>query len=348
MEKRKILIIEDSHEMRDNIAELLELSNYEVYQAANGKEGVKIAISEQPDMIICDIMMPVMDGYEVLYLVTQNPATSAIPFIFLTAKAEKMDFRKGMNLGADDYLTKPFDEMELLESVERRLKKYDQLLAERKSGVEGFLKHAADSHKTLESLKENRKTRTYDKKESIFKEGDFPHYLYAIKSGKIKTFRINEDGKQFIHEVLTDGEFIGQHALIQDVNHTEFAEALEKTELILIPRLDFQNLVFQSREVASQFIKMLSKDIIEKEQELIGLAYDTLRKRTAHNLIRLLESNHDSSKITVSRNDLASMVGTATESVIRVLSEFKKDGLIKIEGSDITILKADEIQKIKF
>lgn len=348
MEKRKILVIEDSHEMRDNIAELLELSNYEVLQAADGKEGIKLAISEVPDLIICDIMMPVMDGYEVLYLISQNPSTSSIPFIFLTAKAEKTDFRKGMNLGADDYLTKPFDEIELLEAVERRLKKYDRLQTDRKSGVESFLNTAAENHKSLESLKANRKTRIYDKKESIFKEGDFPHYLYAIKSGKVKTFRINTDGKQFIHEIQTDGEFMGQHALIQDINHTEFAEALEKTELILIPRADFQNLVFQNREVASQFIKMLSKDIIEKEQELIGLAYDTLRKRTAHNLLRLLEANHESSKIKVSRNDLASMVGTATESVIRVLSEFKKDGLIKIEGSDITILKANEIQKIKF
>lgn len=348
MEKRKILVIEDSNEMRDNIAELLELSNYNVSQAANGKEGVKSAMSEPPDLIICDIMMPVMDGYEVLYLISQNPATSAIPFIFLTAKAEKVDFRKGMNLGADDYLTKPFDEMELLGAVERRLKKYDQLQLERKSGVENFINSAVNNFKNLEGLKSNRKTRIYNKKESVFKEGDFPHYLYAIKSGKVKTFRINEDGKQFIHEVLTDGEFMGQHALIQDVNHTEFAEALEKTELILIPRLDFQNLVFQNREVASQFIKMLSKDIIEKEQELIGLAYDTLRKRTAHNLLRLLEANHESAKITVSRNDLASMVGTATESVIRVLSEFKKDGLIKIEGSDITLLKPDDIQKIKF
>ncbi|MEP4534402.1 MAG: response regulator [Cyclobacteriaceae bacterium] len=348
MEKKKILVIEDSDEMRDNIAELLELSNYSVSQAPNGKEGVKLAIKELPQLIICDIMMPVMDGYEVLYLLAKNPTTSSIPFIFLTAKAEKADFRKGMNMGADDYLTKPFEEMELLEAIERRLKKHDQLQSERKEGVENFLEAAALNYKNLDSLKEGRKTRTYDKKESIFKEGDFPHYLYAIKSGKIKTFRINPDGKQFIHEILTEGEFLGQHALIQDINHTEFAEALEPSELVLIPRLDFQNLVFQNRDVASQFIKMLSKDIIDKEQELIALAYDTLRKRTAHNLIRLLEANHGSSRIMVSRNDLASMVGTATESVIRVLSEFKKDGLISIEGSNITVVKPEEIQKIKF
>ncbi len=347
MERKKILIIEDNEEMRDNIAELLELSNYQVSQAGNGRDGVKTAIAEEPHLIICDIMMPGMDGYEVLYLLSQNPNTASIPFIFLTAKAEKSDFRKGMNLGADDYLTKPFEEMDLLGAVERRIKKHEQLQSETKEDVEQFL-NTDSNYKTLEGLKKDRKTRVYAKKESIYKEGDFPHYLFAIKSGKVKTYKINSDGKQFIHQILTEGEFIGQHALIQDINHIEFAEALEPSELILIPRVEFQNMVFQNREVASQFIKMLSKDVVEKEQELLGLAYDTLRKRTADNLIKLLEANHNEIKISVSRNDLASMVGTATESVIRILSEFKKDGLIKIEASDITILKAEEIKKIRF
>ena len=199
MDKKKVLVIEDNEEMRDNIVELLELSNYTVFDAANGKDGVKLAIKELPQIIICDIMMPGMDGYEVLYLLSQNPATSVIPFIFLTAKTEKSDFRKGMNMGADDYLTKPFEEMELLEAIERRLKKFEQLQNERKEGVESFLVEAS-KYKSLESLKENRKTRTYEKKESIFKEGDFPHYLYCILSGKVKTFKINTDGKQFIHQ----------------------------------------------------------------------------------------------------------------------------------------------------
>ncbi|WP_258104296.1 response regulator [Marinoscillum sp. MHG1-6] len=347
MEQRKLLVIEDNEEMRDNIVELLELSNYKVFDAGNGKDGVKQAIKETPDLIICDIMMPGMDGYEVLYLLSQNPSTSAIPFIFLTAKSEKSDFRKGMSMGADDYLTKPFEEMDLLEAVERRLKKYDQLQTERKSGVEGFLEEAA-KFGSLENLKRDRKTRHFDKKESIFKQGDFPHYLYAIKSGKVKIFKINTDGKQFIHQILGPEEFMGQHALIQDVNHTEFAEALEPTEVILIPRLDFQNLIFQNREVSSQFIKMLSKDIVDKEHELIGLAYDTLRKRTADNLIKLLDANNGSATINISRNDLASMVGTATESVIRVLSEFKKDGLIKIDNTGISIEQPDEIRRIRF
>lgn len=334
--------------MRDNIVELLELSNYHVENASNGKDGVKLALQFQPDIIVCDIMMPGMDGYEVLYLLSQNPTTSAIPFIFLTAKAEKADFRKGMNLGADDYLTKPFEEMDLLAAVEKRLKRYDQLKGETGKGIDPFLNQVASSHQSLQNLRENRKTRTYEKKEVVYKEGDFPHYLYVIKTGKIKTYKINSEGKQFIHQVLTDGDFMGQHALIQDVNHTEFAEALEPTELILIPRQDFQTLVFQNREISSQFIKMLSRDLVEKEKELLGLAYDTLRKRTADNLIRLFELNQENVAISISRNDLANMVGTATESVIRILSEFKKDGLIAIDGTDVTLLKPDKIKAVRY
>jgi len=86
-----------------------------------------MALDSPPDLILCDIMMPEMDGYEVLYLLSKNPETTSLPFIFLTAKAEKTDFRKGMNMGADDYITKPYEEMELLGAIERRLKKYEEL-----------------------------------------------------------------------------------------------------------------------------------------------------------------------------------------------------------------------------
>ena len=120
---KKILLIEDNQEMRENTAEILELANYKVSTAANGKAGVEAALKEIPDLIVCDIMMPDLDGYGVLYLLGKNASTAGIPFIFLTAKAEKSDLRKGMSMGADDYITKPFEEMELLNAVDTRLKK---------------------------------------------------------------------------------------------------------------------------------------------------------------------------------------------------------------------------------
>src|SRR6187399_2727653 len=120
---KKILLIEDNLEVRENTAEILSLANYNVVVAENGKVGVEIAQREKPDLIICDIMMPELDGYGVLHILNKKSETAGIPFIFLTAKTEKADIRKGMNLGADDYLTKPFDDTDLLNAIEARLQK---------------------------------------------------------------------------------------------------------------------------------------------------------------------------------------------------------------------------------
>lgn len=348
MSKKRILVIEDQEDVRENITELLELSNYEVLNASNGKEGVKKALDSPPDLILCDIMMPEMDGYEVLYLITKNPSTASLPFIFLTAKTEKADFRKGMNMGADDYITKPFEEMELLGAIERRLEKYEGL--SKAVDVEELIERASKHH-NLADLEKERKTRVFKKKDIIYREGDFGSYVYKIINGKVKTYRINEDGKEFIHDLLKEGDFLGERALIQDNTRTEFAEALEETELLLIPKDDFQELIFKNREVSSQFIKILSKNLSQREHELMEMAYNTVRKRTADSLMKLYETYAGNDKVVsfeISRADLAGMVGTATESVIRILSEFKKDQWIEINGSSISILEPEKIQAVKF
>ncbi|MCH5720833.1 response regulator transcription factor [Niabella hibiscisoli] len=123
----KILLIEDNLEIRENITEILELGGYQVFTTSNGKDGVDTAIKERPNLILCDIMMPVLDGYGVLYLIQRHTELQGIPFIFLTAKSERHEMRKGMELGADDYITKPFHSTELLNAIEVRLAKVDNL-----------------------------------------------------------------------------------------------------------------------------------------------------------------------------------------------------------------------------
>src|SRR5690349_458081 len=122
-----ILLIEDNPEMADNISSILQLAKYNVIYAPNGKVGVDLAQQNKPDLILCDVMMPVLDGHGVLHILNSDPETVNIPFIFLTAKADRSDFRAGMNLGADDYITKPFDGVDLLKVVEMRLKKSELL-----------------------------------------------------------------------------------------------------------------------------------------------------------------------------------------------------------------------------
>ncbi|MEH2289472.1 EAL domain-containing response regulator [Nostoc sp.] len=123
----KILIIEDEEAVRENILDLLEAEDFQTIAAANGRIGINLAISEVPDLILCDMMMPEIDGYGVLTALRQDPSTATIPFIFLTAKSAKSDFRQGMDMGADDYITKPFTRAELLSAIMNRLEKYNTL-----------------------------------------------------------------------------------------------------------------------------------------------------------------------------------------------------------------------------
>lgn len=119
-----ILIIEDENSIRLNLQEFLELVNFSVITAVNGRIGLHLAKNRNPDLIICDILMPELSGYEVLTELRRDPKLADIPFIFLTAKAERNDFRQSMNLGADDYITKPFQPREILEAVNARLKRH--------------------------------------------------------------------------------------------------------------------------------------------------------------------------------------------------------------------------------
>jgi DNA-binding NarL/FixJ family response regulator len=118
---RKILVIEDEPEMRRNLITILRLEKFHPLAAANGRAGIELAKQERPDLILCDVMMPELDGYGVIAALRADPATVTIPFIFLTAKGEKPDIRAGMNLGADDYLTKPVAKNDLLGAIRSRL-----------------------------------------------------------------------------------------------------------------------------------------------------------------------------------------------------------------------------------
>ena len=343
-----ILLIEDNEEMRENIEEILQLANYNVISAVNGKDGVIKALEFIPDIIICDIMMPEMDGYETLYILNKNPKTNTIPFIFLTAKSEKTDLRRGMNLGADDYLTKPFEEIELLKTIETRINRNNNLKQSSTNSNPTTFLNTAKEIKELKSLSNNKKIRRFNKKEIIFHEGDETYHLYYVKKGKVRTYKINDDLKELTTGLYNEGEYFGYMELFNNTEHPDYGECLEETELIKIPKTDFHNLVYNNREVSHYFIKLLSNNLIEKEIELIKLAYDSIRKRVADSLLYLNNKykKDEVFSISIPRNNLASMVGGSTESVIRVLSEFNKEKLIKIKGSKITILNIDKLASV--
>lgn len=134
---KKILVIEDEPDVKKGIKSLLEIYNYKVFTASDGLDAVAVAREIRPDLILCDIMMPEVDGYSVLNQLSKQEETKHIPFIFLTAKASREDVRSGMEQGADDYIIKPFKSEELLRAIEVRLAKYDKLKNLRSTGGEG-------------------------------------------------------------------------------------------------------------------------------------------------------------------------------------------------------------------
>ena len=350
---KKIAVIEDNAEMRENIQEILELANYEVVTAENGRVGVELIKNTHPDLILCDIMMPELDGYGVLYYLSKDTKTASIPFIFLSAKAEKTDLRKGMTLGADDYLTKPFNEMELLDAIDTRLKRSAAIreLAAENSDLSEFVRKT----QSLEGLKDlalKSRTKLFARKDQIFCEGDTPTFIYFILEGKVRTYRVNDDDKELVTELYSEGDYFGYFELLQDTPYTDYASALEEVKVALISKEDFFNVILANREVAISFMKLLANNVLEKERELIELAYDTVRKRVATALVRLYDKYSESPDfrfaMAISRDELASIVGTATESVIRILSEFKTDNWINVKGSMIEIVEIDKLRNFRF
>jgi len=351
---KTILLIEDDADMRDNTAEILELADYRVLKAENGRRGVEIARKESPDLVLCDIMMPELDGHGVLYLLGRDPATAEIPFIFLSAKAERSDVRKGMELGADDYLTKPYEEGELLNAVEGRLKRSELFRKGFDNGFEGLNKFM-DQARGLEALKDissDRKTRKITKKETLFHDGDEMRQIPYIVSGKVRTYKMNNDGKELVTGLHGTGDFVGYMGLLENGRAMETAEALEECEVALIPCEDLLALLQKDRDVSIRFIKMLTHDVKEKEMHLLQLAYASVRQRVAQALLRVhdryAEENKADLGLRISREDLASIVGTATESLIRCLSDLKDEGLIITQGRDIQIADKSGLVKLAY
>ncbi len=193
----------------------------------------------------------------------------------------------------------------------------------------------------LHDLTSGRNINHYKKKQSIYTEGKHPKLLYYIQKGKVKTFKKNDDGKEFTVGLFTEGDFLGYTALMEETIYKESAEAIEDTEIAIIPKEEFESLLYSDKEVTHKFIKLLAKNVTEKEKQLLGLAYNSLRKRVANALLSLQakyqKETQDEFSIHISREELANIVGTATESIIRTLSDFKTEQLIDIRDGNVII-----------
>ena len=340
-----VLLIEDDLVLAENIQELLELSGYRVSLAHEGKTGLKKAFKELPDVIISDIMMPQIDGYDVYQALQQNRFTRNIPFIFLSAKANPADVRRGMNLGADDYITKPFNEEDLILALEKRIFKRNQMR------IEDSEQQGKKPQLHLEEFKEY--VRTYgeqiqvEKNEELFKEDWMASNVFLLEHGLVKTLKLDEYGKELVTSIPQQGDFLGFYSF-KFSRYPESAQALERSILYRVSHEEFIHLLRENHELTLEFAEVLSYKLDVLKSHLLEMAYGSVLKKTASTLLEFAEKvkNDPTPVLKVSRSDMASLAGISTESFIRSLSCLKKDGLIDIKGRNIKILKLEKLKEI--
>ena len=349
---KKIVLIEDDPVLRENTAELLELSNYTVETAPNGKTGVAAVKKELPDIVVCDIMMPELDGYGVLELLSKEESTRRIPFIFLSAKTEHKDIRKGMDLGADDYLTKPFEEDELISAIESRIAKAAILNAVSENEQINHETKAKEQIKNLEELKayfENEgEYETFKNGEEIYKEGTNANYLYFIYNGVVKTHRLDEYGKELITGLHKGDEFFGYTSFTYHAPNPESATAMEAVSLFKVSKEKLKKILQENPQLMLDFINDITDNLSNIKEQLLQMAYSSVRKKTATTILKFADrlKSQKQEVIKISRSDLASVAGIATESLIRALSSLKKDELIEVEGRAIRVIDLQGLERV--
>ncbi len=339
--KEIILLIDDNAELRENTSELLQLAGYDVYVAENGKRGLEQLRQIRPNLILCDIMMPELDGYGVLRALNNIPELSGIPFVFLTAKIEKADFRNAMDLGADDYLMKPFSGDDLLKVVHARLKKSQKLTTAGPSDKTYLHCSDVECEYAVEAFKDQRAMKKIKNRDSVFQEGDTATHLYFVKTGKIKLHKTNEWGKEYITEIINEGEFFGYQALLNEHPRNHSATALMDSEIGIIPKQDFMQSIYSDKNLALHFICHLSEITTQAEEKSLHLAYDSARKRVAEALLYIYHQYNKKDdpdfEFDVTRENLSAIAGISPESVSRNLSDFRDEKLIVSEHGKLRI-----------
>lgn len=336
---RKLVFVGMSAPSMPNIAEVLSIAGYEVSVAEDGKTGILLIMEKQPDLIISNIELSYLDGLSLLHVLRKQPQFACTPVIFVTASQQLADVRKVMTAGADDCIISPFSETELLYVVECRLQKSDLIRQHLINHTNGVHKEPVTEKQLLEEFLHGRSHYQYSRHQTIYNEGQSPKFLYYVKQGKVRLFKSSSDGKDLVTDLCGEGDFIGHTALIQNTHYRESAASMDSTELVLVPRAEFLQLLKENVLLSNKFNMILASTLTHKNSHLVGIAYNSLRQKVAEALLlvknKYASAQQDNFSIQMNREVLANIAGTAKESLIRTLGDFKSERLIEVGGDGV-------------
>ena len=340
---KQVLVIEDNQDVRENLCEILELAGYETRSAENGKKGLVAIYDRLPDIILCDVMMPELDGYGVLKILRSNPKYKNIPFLFLTARTEQADFRKGMMLGADDYITKPFDESDLLEALTMRLGISTSRTEHNLLGRHDIDKLAFATRIT--KLIDKDEARNYKEQSHIITENQIIRQVGILQSGVARRVITDWEGRELTTELLSQHDIIGWEPLMHGTDkHSPYSIiSVTDCKILFIEESAFMTATNSDVTLKNYLLKLALDTSSHGTQALLNVAYMNVRQKVAYALLTC--SQHEGC-LGMKREEMATLVGIAKESFSRCLSEFKADGIITIDNHTISILEPKELELI--
>lgn len=341
--KTTILVIDDMGDVRENVAELLELSGHHVIQAQDGFEGIRLAKQHLPELILCDIMMPGLDGYGVAEILSRQEETKHIPLIYLTAKADPTDFKKGLQKGAVDYITKPFESDELIDSVEMRIR---QATSKRQATADhvdwdnwvDFLKSDAAL-----SGEEALKSFTVPSGTTLFEQDDQALHLYFIKSGSLRWEYMDASGRQLGFRLSRAGEFAGWAAGFEAGAYPHSAVVQSDATVVELPMKAVKEMLLKTPSMALVWGQQQHESAMVLLGDMMGLLNGSARENVARVLLRFAEWDGREWAVLVSREILAKSIGVAYETIIRTVSQFKAEGWVASRGRKLVLTDRNQL-----
>lgn len=342
----KILLIEDNPEIRESMAEILELSGYEIFKAHNGKIGVTKARETKPDLIICDVMMPELDGFGVISLLSKDPETQQIPFIFLTSKMDPKDIRKGMNLGADDYLTKPFELSELLNAIDLRLEKAHKRAPQIvEPNINLSIGSSQKGKYQFEEWVKSYDELHFASKQVFFEAGSSPSSFYWLTEGIVQLQSEPSPGRVFMRDLQQSPIFLGLSALLAAKPQTESAISMTKGKMRLIPIADFESFLQTKPLVMQYIIHYIASETLAQQALQAEYSFASVRKRVALSLCRIHDIFGDQ-EVDFPREVLASFSAVSRGGLMRVLAQFREDDLLETENTKLKVTNYQALSQI--